>query len=325
MEADDGNPLVEAYDFFITNADLKQITLKEYLRNRNGVLRRLRKAVLGNPGYLGILLGILLGWTNAAGYIADTLLAALFRVTIQFRTDSYANILRALTGLVVLLAVWFISRHCVDTYRNDERRHEGDNHVSRDSGTTRGHSKIWVIISGILYCASSIAAGCSLYALFRSFDGVSTPNELFIMMIILVGTWLHSLRVCWLRNGVNGIKMPMGLFVVSLVLGMGAGYYFQLPGADTPFGTALEALALVGSMLSFAWFGFVGANLLEDDRAARRVSKHAGPSVSEKRTTAEWIRKDAPLWLINLALCTVALALLEVVGTMILATLGAIC
>lgn len=321
----DRNPLVEAYDFFVTNASSERITIKGYLHKRDTVLRGLRKAVLENPGYLGIFLGILLGWVNAAGYLADLFVYFFIPMEIEFRSDSYAHILRTLTGLVAFLAIWLVSRHCVDAYRTSGER-PGENSQIGGSPEAERLSEIWIGVSIFLYAVSSVVAGCSLYTLSLSFTDTLAPNIALLTLIIVAGMWSQSLRVCWMGVGVNGVKVPTALLVVSLITGIEVGTsYSQFAGAGTHFGAVLEMLAVVSSAISLTWLGFVGINLLGDGCAVRRVSKSEKSRIPQKRAVAEWIRSDVPLWLISLTLCTVAVALLDVVGVMLLAMFGAVC
>mgnify|MGYP000401585380 CR=1 FL=1 len=324
MKAADENPLVEAYDFFVINASSERITLKGYLNKRDTVLRGLRKAVLENPGYLGIFLGILLGWVNTAGYLADLFVAFFIPAEIEFRSDSYAHIFRTLTGLVAFLAIWLVSRHCVVAYRTSGERAGEDSQISGNPEAEQ-FSRIWIGISIFLYAVSSVVAGCSLYTLSLNFADTLVSNQALLTLIIVAGMWANSLRVCWMGIGVNGAKVPTALLVTSLIPGIEVGtLYSQFAGVGTPSGSVLEMLAVVFSTLSLTWLGFVGINLLGDGRVTRRVSKSADSRIPQKRAVSEWIRRDVPLWLISLTLCTVAVALLDVIGIMLLAMFGAV-
>lgn len=325
MCADDGNALVEAYDFFVNNTNSKRITRESYLNKRGQVLSKLCRAVLESPGYLGIFLGILLGWISSAGYLADFFVSILLQTEADRPSDSYAHVLRVLAGLVVVLAIWFISRHSIEAYRACGKRSEGTDRDDEGS-EVQSLSRIWVGVSIILFSVSSVIAGYSLYALSRSFFGVPTLNKALSTFIIVAGMWSQSLRVCWIGIGVNGVKRPTALLIASLIPGIGIGAVCsQCAGVDTSLSALLEALAVTCSSLFLIWHGFVGIILLEDAREIKTVSRSVESRAPQKRVAAEWVRKDAPRWLVSFILCTAAIVLLDVIGVMLLAMFGAAC
>lgn len=331
----ESNPLVEAYCFFFSNANDARVTVDKYLQERGEVIRRLRDAVLSNPGYLGLFGSLLLGWASVADYFAVPM-AKLINIQPSpesVHASDVGYLARLLAGAFVLLVIWFASRWTIASYENRKKliaesqvglKKTGLRHALCVGWKGRsGKSKKWMCLSLISCLILGICTGIYI---------IVARDEIkqWLFAIVVLGAWIRCVRACSLSIGFYG-RVHLFLFpaLTAVVLGaIGAGGVLLKPAifpielAPLVKEVVIDLIALVilcATTLDFFWFGVAGFSLVVHVFDSARTSKESKTSSEAQLITiSDWVLRDSLRWFISGVLLTLILILVDWMGLFLL-------
>lgn len=331
MDEDD-NPIVEAYNFFFLNADCNCADADDYFRKRGKVLHRLREGILGNPGYLGIFCGLMLGWVCIAGYyailFAESIGVLLGEEPAQISDDAY--LARMLTGLFMLFVVWLASRWCIDSYENRKSLiAEACAGVKKSCLRSclcvcwRGRtvrSKVWMLFSLVFCVFFGVTAGMYLSV---DIAGNGIWDKLGTFVVVTICVWIGCVRACSLSIGLWGRARLFAIPLVGTLVLVLLGALLKLVVVLDGFIFSVIKFGVSASiMFNLIWFGLMGAYLMIHEYESMRVAGQLS-SLGKRQVMAisDWVRRDIFVWLVSGALATFALIVLECMGLLLLALL----
>lgn len=336
---DKTNPLIDAYNFFFANIDRTRVDVHGYLRKRCEVLNNLREGILGNPGYLGLFCGFVLGWAGIIGYLSFVM-AEFYGMELSSEsvsTSMDAYLARMLAGAFVLLIVGLVSRWYIDSYERRRKLIADDCSGAERPGwrlflhsswkVSNWKSRVWMVFSLILCLVFGLAAGAYLFIVVGDEASMDVSQRWTILLVVLIGAWARCIRACSLSVGlVNRFRLFALPFLMAFVLGL-LGFLLgsklsMIASSCEPVHWVLEFGVPLSTMANLVWFGLVGVHLMmREHELMRAQGKSKFLNEPQIMPISEWARRDIPMLLISGALATFALIMLELMGLVLTAGL----